>query len=171
MNELKVTVYKWCRYGVFCFLIDRNMPTSILCGLSRKVCHTTISPVCKCTLCCLMPRLYHRNCTVWISVRVVTSSTINLDLLMISTIFLQTVQLEVVFNSMDTQDIIGCVDVSLISARVYVLYTCLLGFLALISFIGNEMDLPIVLSGAFLALNLNFDELIYLSLECALHCG
>ncbi|KAL9430225.1 hypothetical protein AB3S75_025582 [Citrus x aurantiifolia] len=36
----------------------------------------------------------------------------------------------------------GCVDVIPISARAYVLYTCLLGFLALMSFIGNEMDLP-----------------------------
>lgn len=147
MNELKFTVYKWCTYGVFCSLIDRNIPTSILCGLSRKVCRTTISPVCKCTLCCLMPRLYHRNCTVCISVRVVISSTINL------------------------QDIIAPDDVIPISARVYVLYTCLLGFLALMSFIGNEMDLTVILSGAFLALNLNFDELIYLSFECALHCG
>lgn len=131
MNELKFTVYKWCTYGVFCSLIDRNIPTSILCGLSRKVCRTTISPVCKCTLCCLMPRLYHWNCTVCISVRVVISSTINL------------------------QDIIAPDDVIPISARVYVLYTCL----------------PVILSGAFLALNLNFDELIYLSFECALHCG
>lgn len=42
MNELKFTVHKWCRYGVFCSLIDRNIPTSILCGLSRKVCRTTL---------------------------------------------------------------------------------------------------------------------------------
>ena len=123
MNELKFTVYKWCRYGVFCSLVDRNIPTSILCGPGRKVCRTTISSACKCTLCCLMPRLYDRNCTVCIIVRVVILSTINL------------------------QDIIGCDDVISISARVFVLYTCSLGFLALISFIGNEMDLPVILSG------------------------
>lgn len=94
MNGLKFTVYKGCRYGVSCSLIGRYIPTSILCGLSCKVCRTTS----KCTLCCIMPRLYHRNCTVCISVRVIISSTINLNLLMISTIFLQTVQLEVVFH-------------------------------------------------------------------------
>lgn len=98
MNEVNFTIYKWCRFGVSCSHIDRNIPTSILCCLSCKVCHATIFLVCKCTLCCIMPRLYHRNCTVCISVHVIISSTINLNLLMISTMFSETVQLEVVFS-------------------------------------------------------------------------
>lgn len=51
-------VYRWFRYGVFCYLIARNIPSSILPGVSCKLYYSNVFLVCTCNMYCVMPTIY-----------------------------------------------------------------------------------------------------------------